>query len=812
MAISDYLNNIPAGDWQRGTMKTIDFYLDTVLSTLDNPNYSSGKFPHTTDVRFRSWYSGTCAYEAGRGTKGWYTTNVNSADSINKLPERYRLAAINTLHRYGGGLENQDGVGNSNYFNTKADDLTNKRLVVYIEYVPFSQFVSENKKYKAFAKSYKYFGDYISGVRNETPNPDPFTYTPNSLFNYLIGISGYDNTTGKGTLSAIDVDDLSDYYVVKTLNYYSVDTGGNRVKLGSQPTFPFLFSGVNLNVYTSSSAVPFASSKRVLADVSGLTEIKLPLPSNASYASLWKTIGSYPLHFSAGGISVNGNVVDAFFREGGETNPFLPYLGDYKAISYGTYTKQNGIVDINSTEITCPFEMEYIFCSLYDVTYEHPIGRVFRENGQLMGQTDNTHGVLQHVFTDFENLKSIFADWGIYASDNIDEILYGEIPNIIPENPAGGESGIDPTLPNGGGVGDNVIPDPEKIPQDDKNIIDDFPVNPPILTQANLCDSYIYNYSQVRQLFKWFCSKGYIENQSELFADKLSAIYGLMMYPFDFVNHDGGHVTPTDTTTIVSVSENISGYILEYGYNTIINGGEITYFSYYGNYADWELCAYSIYIPYCGVTELPPSAVVNRRLTVQYAVDLLTGKATCIVKSYAIDSDLGVLVKLIPCQIGNIVPIQSSNYAQREVSNTLSAISMATSAINGTASIINSARQHDKAGAVLNGIRMGTQLIEQGANLAFNQRLTYCATGNASPSTGIALPQTPFLSISRKHLVKPTNYRNQNGIPTAYYATLSSLSTGNNFVQCENVYLDSIRATSVEINEIRSLLSNGIYI
>lgn len=795
MAYNEFIKNIKL--WQLGEMKTIDFY-HQILVQCFNETISGIKMPATIPAVFSSWFLGK--------DKTPYTSGVvlepSPPSAITKKYPNYNspVGAI--------GFSSGQVFNNSNSLITEEYDLTDGRLVAYLEIVPMSQYLIDYR-----LRGYRFVRCIpIAGTAYKTIDIITDSGISGVKTRYISAAGWYpeiaDNDYSLPTHNFVYDDTISSLVTVKKLEYYFVKKDGTREKLNDvSPCFPFVVNGkyvceplVNNSIYDKKDF------NFINYTCNGIGEISLP--SGYTHPTTSSTnIYAFTINQSTGcNHTSNSNYGRTFFCS--SRDQLLSYLGQITNISAGAEFLQDFnapinhiLLDISKCEsIYCPFNLQYVA-----VVGENAVLRtnqIFTTGARFFGGGASLPSNIVAAGGSFQTFKEIFEDWGIYCTDNLDEVLYGEIPPLPPTSSSGGNSGFDDNLPPTGNNGDDV---PSNIPTNPENRIDDFVVTKPNISPAVLCYSYVYALPSVQQLFKWLCSTSYIENQSELFADKLSAIYGLILYPFDFVVHDESHLTATDTTTIVKVSEQISGYILRPDYNTIINGGEISYLSYYGNYADWIKCAYSVYVPYGGIIEIPSSAIVNRRLTLTYSVDLMTGKATAILKSYALGNyTLGVLVKLVPCQIGQLVPIQSSSYGQREISNTLSSISLLGSSVN----MIAAGAKQDVGGLINGMLDFGMQAAEY----TFNQQLTYCATGSLSPSTGLGLSQTPYLSISRGYLATPKNYRQQNGIPTAYFSQLSAVSTGSNFIRCENVYLDIIRATSAEIDEIRSLLSSGVYI
>lgn len=404
-----------------------------------------------------------------------------------------------------------------------------------------------------------------------------------------------------------------------------------------------------------------------------------------------------------------------------------------------------------------------------------------------------------------DDIKQYFDDWGVRSTFDETIARSGVLPPVSDDfdetSPSGGNSGKIPDLPSEG------LPDTptQSIPNDPQNRIDDFNIENPNITAANLCNSYVYDFLNVKKLFNWFCDSSYFKNQSELFADKLSAVMGLMQYPFDLVTHDPAHVTAVDKTTIVSVTGDVQGHTLDNGYNCIVSGGSIEYLSYYGNFADYNSCSYSVYVPFGGLVEIPAHAVVNRRLTLTYGIDLTTGRATAVLKSYALgDEKLGALVKLIPCQLGNSIPVQASNSAQKEVASAMAGVSLLGNII-GTVS-------NFAGGNVVGGISSALGTVNALGSSLDSGRVSFSASGSLTPSTGFMLPLTPFLCIVRDKMVNAQNRAFYLGTPTQIYTRLGDLPHSNNLTVVQGVLIDIPEATESERQEINALLNSGVFL
>lgn len=798
VAISDYLNNIKT--WLRGNFQSIAFYKKINAECFTD--YSTMKIPSITDARFGQCFIGDV------GDKGARVTNILAIENYIRPKTTYNgNVGMGALSPQSLNLTPQNSAfAYDRLVKNELQRDPNTKIAVYVELDTADKLINSTQG--------------LAGCIGAAGSCYNLVGLGNMLVYYMSAASpwakcNFDETTHTPTTYINSAPAYANQYYIKDIKYFAEINGVRTEVRNAVPVFPFTatntFSAKRIINMESTSLEGFNASTtsyppRMLVPCNGVGNFTLPMLQAA-------TGGLKPNVVSTSGGAVNqaqsGNWAEVAGFDDSMYIGILAWLMPTVNLTQCSfaYNSNNRTVLKQGKELLIPpFNINYV--KRFLLTNNNSASSRYAlvtDTGQYYAPAD---GDVIPLFASIDTVKKLFADWGIYASDNLDEIQSGIIPDIIPDNPASpsdspNDSGIDPDLPDGF-VTENPLP-PSPIPQDPQNKIDDFPITPPSITPAVLCNSYIYNLSEIRLLFNWLCSKSYWQNQTELFADKLSAIYGLMIFPFDLVGHDSAHCTATSTTTIVSVSDEIPGYVLENGYNTIINGGELTYLSFYGNFADWNRCTYTIYVPYGGVVSVAASAVVNRRLTIQYAVDLLTGKATAIIKSYSLNSTtLGVLVKLVPCQLGHLVPVQSSNYAQREMSNTLEAIGMASSVVNGIVSGVT--------GGGVSVLTNGLGIAQQAVSNKFNDQLSYGATGGLSPATGLSLAQTPFLSISRNHLVNPANFRKMNGLPTAYETPLNNVSNGSNFVQCSNAYIDIPRATDGEISEISALLSSGVYI
>lgn len=397
---------------------------------------------------------------------------------------------------------------------------------------------------------------------------------------------------------------------------------------------------------------------------------------------------------------------------------------------------------------------------------------------------------------------NLLADWGFTTRiTNSVELAKNQpaelFPNYIPDGgfvpDGGGENGYDSNKP--------IV----SIPSYSDNTSDKVDIVTPNISSINAASAYALDLSSVKLLFNWLMTDSFINNISNLFNDKLSALDDLKIMPFDLVAHDNIHTTQSPNLTIANVAGDIPCYKILPAYNCIVNGGKYRYSAYWGNYNDYTAASYYLYVPYGGIVELSPSHVVNSEIEIKYAIDIMTGAATAIIYSN------GVFVKTIPCQMGQTVPITFTNTNQRQIKNALTAINTANSLIGTVKSAALTAATGGAAAAV--GAEIGGGALGIGSSIAqsvLTNPLTVGSVGNFSANTALVMPQTAFLIISRVQLSIPTSPENIIGRPSNIRSTISSF-VGSGFVQI-NVGHINTTATADEQKEILSLLRGGIFI
>ena len=209
--------------------------------------------------------------------------------------------------------------------------------------------------------------------------------------------------------------------------------------------------------------------------------------------------------------------------------------------------------------------------------------------------------------------------------------------------------------------------------------------------------------------------------------------------------------------------------------------GSITIPKRYNNFLD--LAPYTkvtIYVPYIGFKELDVTQIMGKRITVKYAVDVITGG--CISEIFCSNTRLYEFSG----QVGIDIPITASNRAQVEAGYISNAVSSGADLITG-----------DVLGA-----------SETMLSSAFS-KYHYSSTSAPSPSCVASLNRTCYIVIDRPTYDNLSVFNHTRGRMCNLSKKIGNL---RGFTICDShVDLSGIAATDAEKNEIIKILSSGFF-
>ena len=326
------------------------------------------------------------------------------------------------------------------------------------------------------------------------------------------------------------------------------------------------------------------------------------------------------------------------------------------------------------------------------------------------------------------------------------------------------------------------IPNPT-IPAGDSG--DTPPAEPPLISaNANgLWDIYNPTLADVQSFGAWLWSSNIIDQITRMFASPIDAVIGFHMI----------YCTP-----IKGPSKNIVCGYLDSGVastNTVANQyatidcGTVTVPEYYGTVLDYTATKLALYLPFIGIVPLSTAVCMGASLQVIYRIDVLTGTCLAQVKVIKQNSDAVMYTFAGNCAVQ--IPLTATTYtgtvsALIGIANTAISVAMENpgGAIHGV---------KESIGGMVEG--MGTGGVRQSGGM-----------GSNAGALGIRIP---YLIITHPAAYDAMSYNKQYGYPLNQTVTLGDMS---GYTKVKNIHLAGIPCTDDELEQIESLLKEGVII
>ena len=291
---------------------------------------------------------------------------------------------------------------------------------------------------------------------------------------------------------------------------------------------------------------------------------------------------------------------------------------------------------------------------------------------------------------------------------------------------------------------------------------------------------YKMSLSSINTLAGYLWNDDFLTNLKKYFVSPSEAIISLSLAPFEItnINPNSSRVFVGNASTPASGNQVVNQYAQ-------LDFGIVDFKEYWGNYIDYELTDVSVYLPYCGTYKLDAKDVVKSKLHLVYNVDLLSGECVAVIN---LEKEYG-LKSVIYQYNGNIlsrIPYSASDMSSY-VNTVLSTVSTGISGgLLGTGGAIASVAVSSAFGAKKESVIKG---------------------GSASGGKGFLSPQRPYLIITRPDQSLPQNFNSFVGYPSNITKKLSACK---GYTEVENIHLENINATSAELDELDSLLKEGV--
>lgn len=292
----------------------------------------------------------------------------------------------------------------------------------------------------------------------------------------------------------------------------------------------------------------------------------------------------------------------------------------------------------------------------------------------------------------------------------------------------------------------------------------------------------IYNPSQdeLNSFGAWLWSSNFVDQLLKVFNNPMESIIGLhKVYASPVI---GGQ-------TNIKVGYLDSGVSSNWVSNqyTKIDCGTVNLQEYFGNVFDYApYTNIELYLPCIGFVNLNVGDVMRSKMNITYTVDVLTG--SCLAE-ISVNRDGG----------GGVLYSYSGNCASQYPLSSGSYMGIVSSAIGITGSIIGTVA----SGGSLTPLALGS------VGSALNTHTSVQHSGSLSGNSGVMGGKIPYLIITRPQTNMPNNYEHLQGVPSNYYVQLSSC---HGFTQVKNVNVQNINAENEELNQIKTLLMEGVLI
>ena len=282
--------------------------------------------------------------------------------------------------------------------------------------------------------------------------------------------------------------------------------------------------------------------------------------------------------------------------------------------------------------------------------------------------------------------------------------------------------------------------------------------------------TYKMSESRIKSLGGFLWGASFFDNIKLLNSSPIENIVSCKIIPIS--------INGTDERIVLgNVDTGVNGDKVNSSYKVEV--GSLAISEYYHSFLDYApYTKLTIFLPFIGFKELDTNTFMNKTLKVIYIFDLITGS----VKAQLFASN--VYVQSYDGNAGIDIPLTSSNRAQVEgafIGSALSAVE-SKSLIGASSALLN------------------------GAMTPYS----FSTKGSYSPSCGTHDTRKIFVIYDRPTLQIPSTYGHDFGYPCKLSRSLGSVN-GFTIVN-SNIDLNGITCTETEREEIRQLLTSGVYL
>lgn len=307
---------------------------------------------------------------------------------------------------------------------------------------------------------------------------------------------------------------------------------------------------------------------------------------------------------------------------------------------------------------------------------------------------------------------------------------------------------------------------------------------PPVVLPTGSANALykIYNPTQdeINSFGAWLWSSNFVDQLLKVFNNPMESIIGLHKV----------YASP-----IIGGRSNIKVGYLDSGVNsnfvsnqyTKIDCGTVNLQEYFGNVFDYSpYTSIELYLPCIGFVQLDVGNVMRSSINITYTVDVLTG--ACIAEVNVKRDGSGGVLYSYSGNCASQYPLSSGSY-----------MGIVSSVIGVAGSIV---------GTIASGGSLAPLALGATSGL-LNGKTHVQHSGSLSGNSGVMGGKIPYLIITRPQTNMAENYQHFQGIPSNTYTQLSAC---HGFVKVKNVNVQNIIAESEELEEIKTLLLDGVII
>lgn len=307
---------------------------------------------------------------------------------------------------------------------------------------------------------------------------------------------------------------------------------------------------------------------------------------------------------------------------------------------------------------------------------------------------------------------------------------------------------------------------------------------PPVVLPTGSAEALykIYNPTQaeINSFGAWLWSSNFVDQLLKVFNNPMESIIGLhKVYASPII---GGR----SNIKVGYLDSGVSSNFVSNQY-TKIDCGTVNLQEYFGNVFDYSpYTSIELYLPCIGFVQLDVGNVMRSSINITYTVDVLTG--ACIAEVNVRRDGSGGVLYSYSGNCASQYPLSSGSY-----------MGIVSSVIGVAGSIV---------GTVASGGSLAPLALGATSGL-LNAKTHVQHSGSLSGNSGVMGGKIPYLIITRPQTNMAENYQHLQGIPSNTYAQLSAC---RGFVKVKNVNVQNIIAESEELEEIKTLLLNGVII